>query len=280
VESGFDVGEVGNGPYPEHRDGGDDVIIRQTVTVLPFENVRIKEGAAPAGEPGTVKRVTGENGRIYNYIAVSSATVSKAFDGTYLTSDSYVISDGAPENGHTLIFKSGASQLYVGSRPNLYAALSVTDENGADVTDRYIIDFYPGTLEITTGSYTTGEKVAEVRVDGVKDLAEIIWTDKIKDLPVRYVDERGSSIVRVEDGRLIGIDPGSSEITALLGAVDLNGDGAAEYGPAVRSLGVKVLPKERSNGSVMYFLFLLTLAAASAAVTYLIVTASKYKGKQ
>lgn len=280
LEKSYDVGSDDTDDKA-HMDGGSDVIVHLGVTVLPFENVRIKDGAAPAGtSAGTLKRVTGENGQIYNYIAVSSASVSKAFDGAYLTSDSYTITDGALDGGHTLVFKSGASQLYVGSCRNVYSELCVTDESGANVTDRYIIDFYPGTLEVTAGSYTTDDKVAEVRVDEVKDLDTVVWMERITDLPVRYVDERGSAIVRIEDGRMIGIDPGFSVVTALIDATDLNGDGVAEYEPAVRSLGVRVLPKERSDGSVMYLLFLLTLAAAAAAVTYLIITASKYKEKQ
>lgn len=279
VSSVFDMGSIAETNFV--KDGGPEVVVQMRVNIVPFPNVRLHSGETPPdGEPGTVKRVTGENGLIYNYLAIKSASVSKKFDGLYLTADDWEIADGGLANGHYVECKNSASQLFVGSCENVFASLCIRDKNGADVTNEYIVDFYPGTLEVTTGEYTLEENSTEVRVDEVLDLRTLSWEKHVADLPVRYVDGKNSSLIRIQDFDLIGISAGRSEITAMIDGVDLNGDGVEEYGPAVRTLGVRVLPAKKSESSALYTGLVLSLAAAAAAVTYLIATASRSKEKE
>ena len=258
-------------------DGGAEIVFRQNVTVLPFENVRIKDGEP---EKVTDTRITGENGKIYNYLAIRSEDAAKRFDGLYLSCDKYDIIGGALAEGHTISYASASALLYAGEAKNMFSELCVKDENGYDVTSEYIIDFYPGILRVLSGEYNTKDPVVTVSVDGEYELSQIEWTYNVKNVPVSYdVTGKGNN-VRVQNGSLIGIEAGKTYIRSYLSGADLNGDGISEYLPTVKNLEVNVVPKEKTGGAVIYIILILMVAAAASAVTYMIVSSVKKNAKE
>ena len=263
----------------EVKDGGEEVRFRQKVVVLPFENVRIKDGE-PDNSGGTVTRITGENGKIYNYLAVRSSDASKHFDGEYLSSDGITVINGALANGHKIEHRGGTSILYAGEAKNLFSSLCVTNEKGVDVTGEYIIDFYPGTLTVYTSEYNMADPVVTVSVNGEYDLTKLVWAEGLSNIPVSYDVTGEDGIVRVQSKTVIGIEPGKTYIGSYLSGADLNGDGVPEYLPAKKQLEVNVTPNKTANNAYIYVILIAAVALASAAVTYMIVqsTVGRRKG--
>lgn len=257
-----------------------EVIVSQKVTVVEFENVRYAEGEPPEDHEEGLIRVTGENGKMYTYIAVRSADAAAKFSGRYLTAEGCTIVAGELEPGHKLVFSSGAAGLYVGSVKNGYGTLTVTDEKGADVTDEYIIDFYPGTITVTEGDYEDLDAQVTVAADGKVDLSRIEWISGLTGIDVRYDAENASRIARVDGNTLIGISPGKADIKAYMTGVDLNGDGVYEFGTAERKLTVTVTPGGGGRNPVLYLLFAVSLSAAAAALVFVAFKVTEYRKEE
>ncbi len=265
----FDFGtEETDGKTVRFTDGGEELKFVQSVTVLPFENVRVKDGAAPA-EPADTLRITGENGKIYNYLSLRSSDASKAFDGEYLTSNGYEIISGALTPGHRIEYTGSAGVLYTGEKKNLFSSLCVLDEKDADVTGEYIIDFYPGTLTVYPGEYKMTDPAVTVSVDGEYDLSLLEWTRNVKNPPVTYESTGKEKIVRVQGGTVIGIEPGNTYIGSYLNGVDLNGDGVYEYLPVKKMLSVSVTPKQKPENTYIYIILIFFVSLAVGSVTWL-----------
>ena len=249
----------------------DEIIVRQKVTVLPFENVRYTSNPPKTTNTSTVYRVAGENGVMYDYLAVTADSAEKSFDGKYLTAAGFTVTGGAVEPGHHIVFSSNSSQLYVGSCENRYGVLSVLDEKGDDVTGRYLIDFTPGTLTVTEGVYAADDSViVTVPADGADDLRKVVWVEGLSGLPVTYRADKNDGVVRVDGYRIIGIEAGSTKIAATLNSIDLNGDGVAEYGAAERSVTVNVTPKAKDGSTLICTLFIISVSAAVVTVTFVV----------
>jgi len=273
---GYDEYQPG-GPWSQYDDLGNDIRIIQNITVLPFENVRIKDGEPDLSN--TEDRITGENGQIYNYIVLRSTDAEKPFDGTYLISDEYEILSGTLPPGYTVKYESSAALLYVGEVKNLFSYLCVLDDKGMDVTSDYIIDFYPGTLRVLSGEYITTDPVVTVEVNGEYDLNGLVWVEDMSNLPVTYESTGEGGIVRVQNKSVIGIEPGKTHITSYLNGVDLNGDGINEYLPAKRQLTVNVSAGKETDNTFIYIILIVTIAVAVAAVTFLMINTSNAKKK-
>lgn len=258
------------------NDGGPELIFIQRVNVLPFENIRVKYGQAEKQADGII-RITGENGKIYNYLCIRSADAKKSFDGQYLYSSGHEITAGALEDGHSLEYESGSYQLYAGSADNIFSKLRITDSRGSDVTGEYIIDFYPGKLTVTTGDYRIADAGLEVEADKTLMLEDVEWTDDLKHPRVSYTLTGDKPIVRIEGGVLIGIEPGVSHINVSFDGEDLNGDGVNEYAPAVRAVTVSVKPGERHEHTGVYIALVAAVAAAGFAAVFVSLRVAKNK---
>ena len=258
-----------------------EIIFIQKINVLPFDNVRIKKKKAPKGQSDSgVIRTKGENGLIYSYIAVRSDDAEKSFDGQYLRSSGIKILSGALEDGHTLEYESGSYQLYVGSCDNTFSRLRVLDGSGADVTGKYIIDFYPGKLTVLTGEYNLNEAETEITVDERAELDGIEWTDSLSNVNVTYAPTGDKPIVRIEKDTLIGISPGVSHISATIHGADLNGDGVNEFSDAQRTLTVNVMPKKQAANTGIYIAVAVSAAVLGFALTLVLLKAASRKKEQ
>lgn len=261
-------------------DGGAEIILRQSVIVLPFENVRIKDKDPQTEHTDGAVRITGENGRIYNHLVIKSADAEKSFDGEYLCSSDYEILSGALAEDHKLVYESAAARLYAGETKNVFSRLRITDENGFDVTGEYIIDFYPGRLTVTTGEYKITDTEITVQADKKLDLNAASRTEGVLNVRVTYAVTGDRPIVRVEDGVLIGIEPGVTHINAAFRGEDLNGDGVDEYASSLHTLTVTVKPKDKTAGTGIYIALALSVSTAVFAVVAVSLKAARIKKKE
>ena len=86
-------------------------------------------------------------------LAVQSKNAEKYYDGTELTCEEWEIVSGTPPvEGHTVSVKVVGKRLSVGQDPNTIAEVSVTDENGNDVTFNYEVTKIPGVLAVKDNS--------------------------------------------------------------------------------------------------------------------------------
>ena len=86
-------------------------------------------------------------------LAVQSKNAEKYYDGTELTCDEWEIATKTqPVEGHTVSVKVVGKRLSVGQDPNTIAEVSVTDENGNDVTFNYEVTKIPGVLAVKDDS--------------------------------------------------------------------------------------------------------------------------------
>ena len=270
---------IDSGGEDKDTDDGAEIILNQKVTVMPFENVRIKEGDAPKEQTGVIRK-TGENGRIYNYIAVKSDTAEKSFDGKYLHSSDCEILSGALAAGHSLEFESAAYQLYAGQTKNIFSRLMIKDGQGLDVTGEYMIDFYPGCLTVTTGEYTVTDTEIDAEVDKKLSLDDVNRTAGVTNVRVSYGVTGDKPIVRVQDGVLIGIEPGVTHINAVFAGEDINGDGVNEYATSSHTLTVTVKPKQQPENTGIYIALAGSSAVACFAVAVVSLKAARMKKKE
>ena len=266
---------------PDGISQGAEIVFCQSMTVLPFENIRIKDGEMPEKQASPeVVRMTGENGKIYNYIVIRSDNAEKSFDGEYLRSSGYEILYGAPEKDHSIQFESGAYQLYVGKNENVFSRLRITDEHGFDVTGEYIIDFYPGTLTVTAGEYAVTDTEIDAEVDKKIILDSVNRTEGVSNVRISYEKTGDKPIIRVEDGVLIGIEPGVTHIKAVFHGEDLNGDGVNEYISSAHTLTVNVNPKKQDENAWLYTVLALAIAAAGSSVIFVSLKAARIKKEE
>ena len=86
-------------------------------------------------------------------LAVQSKNAEKYYDGTELTCDEWEIAtETQPVEGHTVSAKVVGKRLSVGQDPNTIAEVSVTDENGNNVTRNYEVTKIPGVLAVKDNS--------------------------------------------------------------------------------------------------------------------------------
>ena len=91
-------------------------------------------------------------------LAVQSKNAEKYYDGTELTCDEWEIATKTqPVEGHTVSVKVVGKRLSVGQDPNTIAEVSVTDENGNDVTFNYEVTKIPGVLAVKDDSGSGSE---------------------------------------------------------------------------------------------------------------------------
>ena len=81
-------------------------------------------------------------------LVISSQSAEAVYSGEPLTAGAWELVDGELREGHTLKVVVSGSQTTAGVSPNSISA-TVTDKNGADVTDHYDIEYQPGTLTVT-----------------------------------------------------------------------------------------------------------------------------------
>lgn len=168
----------------------------------PGETDNIPSGAViKAGDEDVTKNydisyvngtLTVSNGEIK--IRVKAASDRKVYDGTPLSNAGVKLEAGELAKGDTLSGTAEGSITDRGTEANLIESIKITSESGKDVTDSYIIEKEPGTLEITArlleitagsgkraydgtpltnssaeitgGSLAEGQKLESVRVEG------------------------------------------------------------------------------------------------------------------
>lgn len=80
-------------------------------------------------------------------LVISSSSAEFVYDGKTHSSGSWQLEDGRLKNGHTAVVTVSGKQTEAGSSENFLSAV-IVDENGADVTDYYEIEYQAGTIKV------------------------------------------------------------------------------------------------------------------------------------
>lgn len=86
-------------------------------------------------------------------LIISSASASGTYDGEALTDQNWSLMKGELKKGHRLSVVVSGSQTNVGVSEN-YVFATVLDDNGADVTEDYKIEYRPGALNVKARDIT------------------------------------------------------------------------------------------------------------------------------
>ncbi len=100
-----------------------------------------------------------------NKLVISTGSAEAMYAGEALTCDEWELASGELQKGHSLRVDVVGSQLFVGESENL-AVVTVLDENGADVTDSYEIEYMLGTLRVLGTPITVQTGGATKAYDG------------------------------------------------------------------------------------------------------------------
>ena len=100
-------------------------------------------------------------------IVFSSASAETTYTGEALTAGEWKIISGQLREGHSARVIVSGQQTTVGSSLNTISA-TIVDENGADVTEYYKIEYQPGTLKVFHRSLQVLANSATKVYDGTK----------------------------------------------------------------------------------------------------------------
>ena len=104
-------------------------------------------------------------------LVFASQSYEFVYDGTTHTYDKWELVTGElRENHRAEVIVSGA-QCEVGESPN-YISATISDDNGADVTEYYQIEYQPGTLKVVSNAITVKSADAVKIYDGAPLVAE------------------------------------------------------------------------------------------------------------
>jgi uncharacterized protein YnzC (UPF0291/DUF896 family) len=98
-------------------------------------------------------------------LVISSASASATYDGKPLIDDGWSLVNGELKDGHKLKVTVSGSQTNVGISEN-HLFVTILDENGADVTGDYDIEYRPGTLNVKQRPITIRAASLMKMVDG------------------------------------------------------------------------------------------------------------------
>ena len=100
-----------------------------------------------------------------NHIVITTESAEKLYDGATLTADGWSLAHGELLAGHEIKAAVLGSQTEVGDSENTIS-LTILDSQGADVTDRYNIEFQLGTLSVKGKHLVFNVASAEKYYDG------------------------------------------------------------------------------------------------------------------
>ncbi|MDE6441720.1 MAG: transglutaminase-like domain-containing protein [Clostridia bacterium] len=98
-------------------------------------------------------------------IVISSASEQFTYDGTAHTNDVWTMEQGSLKKGHTAQVTVSGSRTEVGTSENYVTAI-IVDENGADVTDNYTIEYLTGQITVNPRTITISTSSAKKEYDG------------------------------------------------------------------------------------------------------------------
>lgn len=193
-------------------------------------------------------------------LILKSASADKIYDGQVLTCEDWSIVDGALKKGHTAKVVMLGEQTNAGESENKFD-ITITDKNGADVTEDYKIVTEFGTLTVNPFPLTVQSGSAEKDYDGTPLTFNEYTVESFRELLEGHeilVNITGSAVSRdaknkIADVRVLadGVDVTHNyDITKIEGDLVIKGapEGAAEGGGEVAKNGAG----EQSDESLFY----------------------------
>ena len=179
-------------------------------------------------------------------IVVTADSDTKVYDGTELTKNTYTYTDGVLLTGDTLEATITGSQIYVGTENNVVNKVKVI-RDGKDITSNYTMGTHKnGTLTVTeaTQTFTINENV-NVLVNGRLTVDEIKAQlgSNIEKYNIEFVSGTAGTF-NSTTGFTAGATTGKVEMKAIAPAINVDNDGANEYGIATKTFYINVVTKE------------------------------------
>ncbi len=98
-------------------------------------------------------------------LIISSGSATGVYNGEALVCEDWELVEGELKKGHELVVSVVGSQTQAGSSPNTLS-VTVVDENGADVSDSYDIEYLTGTLQVAPRPIRLMAENASKQYDG------------------------------------------------------------------------------------------------------------------
>ena len=179
-------------------------------------------------------------------IVVTAGSDTKVYNGTELTKNTYTYTDGVLLTGDTLEATITGSQIYVGTENNVVNKVKVI-RDGKDITSNYTMGTHKnGTLTVTeaTQTFTINENV-NVLVNGRLTVDEIKAQlgSNIEKYNIEFVSGTAGTF-NSTTGFTAGATTGKVEMKAIAPAINVDNDGANEYGIATKTFYINVVTKE------------------------------------
>ncbi len=170
---------------------------------------------------------TGQNGREYNVLFIKVNPFTAEYDGSYVESSDFTIITGKLFFGDVLTLHGTCSARFVGTYDNSVDMLKVTDSEGNDVTSKYIIKVFPGTVEVTSSirMKNTELKIGLWKTLMVENYLNDIWNGQYV-WDVLFDGDDGK--LYEKDGVIYVKNTGRFLMNASSN-IDLNDDGTPEY---------------------------------------------------
>lgn len=273
-------------PDTPSADGRPELIVSREVTVRVFEHLRIMDSPPAqwmlreAGVSDEPEIIEAENGKSLVKVLLASGSKSKPFDGEYLTNDALIFLYGRLLDGHKLEYTIAGAQLYAGTSPNHFRNIRVVNENGRDVTDCYVIEFYPGELTVVPAVLDLEEVELKLSVNEAlkKESLKCFTANGIESIPIDcYTLPETGSCVEIFNGSVIGMSPGKTVIGAYSHRIDLNNDGAPEVVPSWRTIDVEVVKYTGPGASPVSVLLIVAVPSLLAGGAVLLMLRRKLK---
>lgn len=182
-------------------------------------------------------------------IVVTAGSDTKEYDGTELTKNTYIYTNGVLLPGDMLEVTITGSQKFVGSSNNTVSNVKVM-RNGEDITSNYTMGTHVnGVLEVTSAEQPLAIADQYVRVNGsiTKGYLEQSVTGNVGNIDFTIKSGDALTYDAINDEYVAGATEGDVVMTVTAVKVDLGGDGTPEWKETSKDFTIHVVNKTDVN---------------------------------
>lgn len=182
-------------------------------------------------------------------IVVTAGSDTKEYDGTELTKNTYIYTDGVLLPGDMLEVTINGSQKFVGTSNNTVSNVKVM-RNGEDITGNYTFGTHGnGVLEVKSAEQPLAIADQYVRVNGsiTKGYLEQSVTGNVGNIDFTIKSGDALTYDAINDEYVAGATEGDVVMTVTAVKVDLGGDGTPEWKETSKDFTIHVVNKTDVN---------------------------------
>ena len=179
-------------------------------------------------------------------IVVTADSDTKVYNGTELTKNTYINTDGVLLPGDMLEVTITGSQKFVGTSSNTVSNVKVM-RNGEDITSNYIMGTHVnGVLEVTSAEQPLAIEDQYVKVNGSILLSYLEQSVTGNEGNIDFTIKSGTALTydATNEEYVAGATAGDVVMTVTAAKMDLGGDGTPEWKETSKDFTVHVVNKE------------------------------------